>query len=84
MDGPTLTTFPTLDEAESALEWIGVEFVETESAFEGELVADDLELLDLTLGDPDTPGPVRELAAVLRALLVAAPDGAAWRVAFSA
>ena len=84
MDRPTVMTFPTLDHAESALDWIGIELVETEGGFEGELVPDDLELLDEAIGDAETPGPVRELATALRELLVSNPDRAAWRVAYTA
>jgi hypothetical protein len=84
MDRPTVMTFPTLDQAESALDWIGIELVEADAGFEGELAADDLELLDEALGDAETPGPVRALAVALRDLLEASPDGAAWRVAYTA
>jgi hypothetical protein len=81
---PTLVmTFPTLDEAESALDWIGVDLAEADGAFEGVLGPDDRELLDEALGDPDSPAPVRTLALALAQLLdTAGDDGAAWRVAF--
>lgn len=77
-------SFPTLDEAESALDWIGVDFVESGNAFEGHLVDDDRELLDEVIGDPDAPSPVQDLAAALRQLLDASPSGAEvpWRVTF--
>ena len=83
---PLLMSFPTLDEAESALDWIGVEFTEAEGAFTGEIGPDDRELLDGVLADADSPAPVRDLAAALaRALDAAGPVGAApWRVAFEA
>lgn len=81
-----LMTFPTLDEAESALDWIGVGFVEADGAFEGTLTADDRATLDEALGGADAPPPVRELAVALtRRLDDAGADGeAAWRVAFDA
>jgi hypothetical protein len=60
-----LARFPTLDEAESALDWIGVEFGEADNAFEGELAGDDRELLQAAVDDPETPGPVRDLARAL-------------------
>lgn len=77
-------TFPTLDEAESALDWIGVAFVEADGAFEGTLTADDRESLDEAVADPDTPAPVRELAVSLTRRLDAAggDDEASWRVVF--
>ncbi|HEY4753795.1 MAG TPA: hypothetical protein VIH37_10945 [Candidatus Limnocylindrales bacterium] len=83
-DQPTLVeTFESLDEAESALDWIGVEFVESDGAFEGVLGPDDRDLLDEALGDPDSPPPVRTLALALAELLdVAGDDRVAWRVAF--
>lgn len=89
---PTLMTFPSLDEAESALDWIGLEFADGDGCFEGELAAGDADLLDAVLGDPETPGPVLALAAALRELLRSAladvddeTDAAdtAWRVAFT-
>jgi hypothetical protein len=57
--------FPTLDEAESALDWIGVEFGEGDHTFEGELAGDDRELLQAAIDDAETPDPVRELARAL-------------------
>lgn len=74
--------FPTLDEAESALDWIGVDFTEGDGWFQGVLAVDDGELLDETLADPEAPEPVRRLASLLSVLLAANPDGAAWRVTF--
>jgi predicted amidohydrolase YtcJ len=96
---PTLATFPSLDQAESALDWIGVEFSDGDGCFEGTLAAEDADLLDDVLADADTPEPVRALAAALRTLLPAAAgtttgadaDAGAhadvhvgWRVAFTA
>ncbi len=84
---PTLVmSFASLDEAESALDWIGLDFGEAEGAFEGFLTADDRELLDQADDDPETPAPVRELARAFRRLLDAAgPDAqVAWRVTFAA
>ena len=60
-----VATFPTLDDAESALDWIGLEFVERDGRFEGELSGDDRDLLEAAVEDADTPGPVRELARSL-------------------
>lgn len=60
-----IARFPTLDDAESALDWIGVEFGEGDVAFEGELVGEDRELLEAAIEDPETPGPVRDLARAL-------------------
>ena len=85
-------TFPSLDEAESALDWIGLEFADGSGCFEGELAAGDAKLLDEVLADPETPQPVRALAAALAAsvadLLAEADDGddvaLAWQVAFIA
>ena len=62
-----IARFPTLDDAESALDWIGVEFGEGDDAFEGELVVDDRELLEAAIADADTPSPVRDLARALLA-----------------
>jgi hypothetical protein len=62
-----IATFPSLDDAESALDWIGVDFVERQGLFEGELAGDDRDLLDAAIADPDTPDPVRGLAAALLA-----------------
>jgi len=87
---PTLATFPSLDQAESALDWIGVDFADGDGCFEGELAADDADLLDAALADPETTEPVRALAALLRDLLAAAgdeptnPGGIEWRVTFTA
>jgi hypothetical protein len=87
---PTLATIPSLDQAESTLDWIGVDFTDGDGFFEGELAADDAELLAAALADPETPEPVRALAAVMRDRLAAAEDdptnaGALdWRVVFTA
>jgi hypothetical protein len=84
----TVITFPSLDQAESALDWIGLEFADGSDCFEGELAAGDAKLLDEVLADRETPQPVRELAAALAELLAGADDGEdvvlAWRVAFTA
>jgi hypothetical protein len=82
---PPLMSFTTLDEAESALDWIGVDFTERVGAFDGELVPDDRELLDEVLADPETPAPVRELAGAFVSLQDAAGPAAsaAWSVAFT-
>jgi hypothetical protein len=85
-------TFPSLDQAESALDWIGLEFADGDGCFEGWLAGADATLLDEVLADQQTPQPVRALAAALAAaladLLAEAEDGddvvLAWRVAFTA
>ena len=85
-------TFPSLDQAESALDWIGLDFADGDGCFEGELTEDDADLLDAALSDAETPEPVRALAAALRDVLAAAGDGdvdsdtdaTPWRVAFTA
>lgn len=79
---PLVMTFATLDDAESALDWIGVPFADADDGFEGELTADDRELLDEALAADDTPEPVRALARALAGRLDDAPDGADWRVGF--
>lgn len=81
---PLVTTLPSLDEAESALDWIGVPFVEGDHTFEGELEAEDAELLDTTIADADSPDAVRALARSLRALLGDADGPVPWRVGFDA
>jgi hypothetical protein len=81
---PILATFTDIDAAESALDWIGVDFDEDEDGFAGELVADDEELLDEVLADGDAPGPVRALATALGDRLATAPGAATWRVTFGA
>ena len=62
-----IATFPTLDDAESALDWIGVDFGEGEGTFAGELAGDDRELLEAAIEDAETPAPVRDLARALLA-----------------
>ena len=62
-----IARFPTLDDAESALDWIGVEFGDGDHAFVGELAEDDRELLEAAVDDPETPGPIRDLARALLA-----------------
>lgn len=62
-----IATFPSLDDAESALDWIGIDFVEREGRFDGELDPDDRDLLQTALDAEDTPAPVRELARALLA-----------------
>lgn len=60
-----IATFPSLDDAESALDWIGIDFVEREGRFDGELDPDDRDLLEAALDAEDTPAPVREPARAL-------------------
>lgn len=97
-DEPTLVaTFANLDEAESALDWIGVGFSDAEGGFEGRVAEDERDPLEAAIADPDAPGPVRDLAAALLRLLdageavgpsdgaagAAGATGASWRVAFA-
>lgn len=79
---PTVMTFPSLDDAEGALDWIGLAFTEGDGWFEGELDEDDAERLGAAVSDPETPLEVRALAA---GLLQRWRDEAAprdWRVEF--
>ena len=62
----TVMTFPDIDQAESALDWIGLFVAEDEGCFEGELDEDAAALLDEAFASDDTPQAVRALAAVLR------------------
>lgn len=62
-----IARFPTLDDAESALDWIGVEFGDGDHLFEGELAGDDRDLLQAAIDDPETPAPIRDLARALLA-----------------
>jgi hypothetical protein len=80
-------TFPTLDLAESTLDWIGLDFVEGESDggwFDGELDEDAAELLEAAYADDETPQAVRALAAVLRERWRDAAAPRSWRVTFPA
>lgn len=81
---PTITSFPSLDEAEGALDWIGLEFSEGEGWFEGELDEDAAEQLEATVNDKDAPIEVRSLAAALLARWRDDDAPRAWRVAFPA
>ncbi|HEX5828002.1 MAG TPA: hypothetical protein VFY23_10800 [Candidatus Limnocylindrales bacterium] len=67
MTTTAIATFPTLDDAEGALDWIGLDFGETDGVFEGELAGDDRDLLAAAIADPDAPAPVRDLARALLA-----------------
>jgi len=64
-DAGAIPTFATLDEAESALDWIGLDFVEGDHEFEGELEGDDRALLEASIEDAETPPPIRDLAGAL-------------------
>ncbi len=79
---PTVMTFQSLDDAESALDWIGLEFSEGEGWFEGDLDEDAAELLDEAYADGDTPQAVRALAAVLREQSADAKAPRVFRVTF--
>jgi hypothetical protein len=83
------TTFPDIDTAESALDWIGLDFVEGEAEgegaggwFTGELDADAVELVDAALADTEAPLAVRALAELLRERWNDEAAPRAWRVTF--
>jgi len=84
----TVMSFPDIDAAESALDWIGLDFVEGEGDtggwFTGELDAEAAELLDIALADPETPLQVRALATLLHQRWSDRGAPRAWRVAFPA
>lgn len=84
----TVMTFPDLDAAESALDWIGIDFVEGEGGaqgwFQGRLDEDAAELLDAAITDAETPLPVRALATVLKQCWDDEAAPRAWRVTFPA
>jgi len=84
MSTKTVMTFPTLDQAESALDWIGLDFADADGGFEGDLLPADAELLDEAIAADDTPDEVRDLARALARLLAASPAGSAYLVAFEA
>lgn len=77
-------TFPSLDQAESALDWIGLAFTEGEGWFRGELDEAEAELLDAAYAADDTPQPVRALAAVLRERWRDPEAPGDWQVTFPA
>jgi hypothetical protein len=81
---PTLMSFRDLDEAESALDWLGIDFIEGDRWFEGDLDEDAAELLEEACQADDTPQPVRALATLMLEQWrdPGAPD--AWRVSFGA
>jgi hypothetical protein len=85
---PVVMTFPDLDTAESALDWIGLMAAEggdgTTGWFEGELTDDDIEALDEAWTAGDTPQAVKALAGVLRDRAGAGGPTRAWRVTFPA
>ncbi|HKF86398.1 MAG TPA: hypothetical protein VKB30_11480 [Candidatus Limnocylindrales bacterium] len=64
---PPIARFATLDEAESALDWIGLDFGDADGSFEGELADDDRDKLQAAIDDAETPGSVRDLARMLLA-----------------
>ena len=80
-----IATFPTLDDAESALDWIGVEFTDSDGSFAGELSGDDWELLGTAAADVEAPAPVRDLARAMLARWEAdGTDSLPFEVAFGA
>jgi hypothetical protein len=82
--GAAIATFASLDDAESALDWIGVDFAEGEGSFTGELAGDDRDLLLAAIEDPEAPAPVRDLARALLARWEADGEGpCAFEVAFA-
>ena len=80
--------FPTLDQAESALDWIGLDFREGGTGeagwFEGVLDDAAADLLDAAIEDDETPLPVRALATILRERGRNEAESDTWRVAFPA
>jgi hypothetical protein len=80
--------FPTLDQAESALDWIGLTFVEGVTGatgwFAGELDEHAGELLDAPIADDETPLRVRAIATLLRERWRDAAAPRAWRVTYPA
>ena len=93
MTTPEITpdlNFPDIDTAESALDWIGIDFVEGEGEgdaggwFTGELDAEAVELIDAALADAETPLAVRALAQLLRQRWNDEAASRAWRVTFPA
>ena len=92
-DPETVMTFPTLDQAESALDWIGLEFGEGGTGedgtgeagwFDGVLDESAAELLAAAIEDDETPLPVRALATILRERWRDGAAPRAWRVTFPA
>lgn len=85
---PIVMTFPDLDTAESALDWIGLAATEGGDGamawFDGELDDDGAELLDAAWDDRDTPQAVRALAGVLREQWRDPAAPRAWRVTYPA
>jgi hypothetical protein len=79
---PIVMRFRTLDEAEGALDWIGLEFAEGDGWFEGELDEDSVERLEAMVAEADSPLEVRGLAALLLAQWRDATAPRDWRVAF--
>jgi hypothetical protein len=80
----TVMTFADLDEAESALDWLGLQFSEGDAWFEGELDEDEVELLDEASAADDTPPEVVALAAILRGRWSDPTASKIWRVGFGA
>jgi hypothetical protein len=84
----TMMAFPDIDSAESALDWIGIDFVEgegdAEGWFTGQLDEDAAALLEAAIADGETPLGVRALAQVLREQWNDATASRAWRVTFPA
>ncbi len=87
-ESATVMTFRDIDSAESALDWIGIDFVEGEGEaqgwFQGELDEVAAELLAIAIADAETPLPVRALAAVLKQRWDDEAAPRAWRVTFPA
>jgi hypothetical protein len=80
----TVMTFADLDEAESALDWLGVDFSEGATWFEGDLDEDEAGLLAEALAADDTPPVVRTLGSVLLERWQDPVAPRTWRVDFGA
>lgn len=78
----TVMTFADLDEAESALDWLGLEFSEGDAWFEGELDEDEVELLEEAGAAEDTPPAVAALAKLLHERWSDPAVSKGWRVGF--
>jgi hypothetical protein len=82
LDPETLMTFPTLDDAESAVDWIGLDVTEGDGWFAGVLDEDAAELCAAAVADDETPQPVRALAVALLDRWRARKAPQVWQITF--